>query len=442
MMECRLIEKTSALCRQCRISHEAELLEVNGRIEARVHCPEGTVTHLISSDPGKYLEIRSRSHTNIDAPAPQNKYYLLNYISITNACNFSCTVCGADAKKTDEAVFLSVAEILQRGRSAKAEGAKILHLIGGEPTLHPDLSEIVSQLSDMGFNLGLATNGYLLGKDPDLAAELKKHGLVRICLQFDSLDVKTLENYGRDALTEKQQAITNALAAGLNVSFNCTVSQQNLAELHLLLQQGFELGPLVKNMTFATAAPTGRFTLEDDEGADREQVITALLKVGEDYQFSFDDFLPLPSYLPWGLSVHPDCGVHVPFVRTPHGIIPLNRYLNMPRLYRMFSRVKMNRSWGSRRLIPLLYLLRSVRSRGFSLLGRVLFSALLSKQNYSLVNVSTSDYRAAMFMDEKRIHRCATAFHSSVGPVPGCLHFFMDEQFLGSRESEVKSGSC
>ncbi len=441
-MKDRLIEKTKAICRHCQSSHDAELSIRRGRVEARVLCPEGVATHLISTDPEKFLEIRKRSCFSNETGDPEAKKYVLNYISITNACNFACKVCGADAKAPSEAAFLSVEEVLRRAGQARKQGAKILHLIGGEPTLHPQLLEIVAKLSAMGFSLGLATNGYRLGKDDRLAEELRNSGLKRICLQFDSFDERTLVEYGRNTLAEKQCAVSNALAAGLNVSFNCTVSRQNLQELPLLLQQGFGLGAGVKNMTFATAAPTGRFTISENDVVDREQVIDALLKAGGKYHFSFEDFLPLPTFFPWGLNAHPDCGVHVPFLRTPKGVFPLNRYVDMRKLYSLFSKAKKRKRWFSKVVMPALCFIRAIRPNGHARLGKALYSILLKRNGYSLVNVSTSDYRAAMFLDEKRVGQCATAFHSSVGAIPGCLHFFMDEKYSGSRQFEVHNGGC
>lgn len=98
-------------------------------------------------------------------------------------------------------------EICRRAEAARRAGARILHLMGGEPTLHPRLLEIVEKLSRMGLSVGLVTNGYLMGCDESLAGALKKSGLSRVCMQFDSFSEEILANYARNCLAEKQRAI-------------------------------------------------------------------------------------------------------------------------------------------------------------------------------------------------------------------------------------------
>lgn len=437
-----ILQRTTAYCNRCRKDHAAAFLEKHGKVVARIECPEGEQETLISSNPEMFLKIRNRTHTSLNSDPPGDPRYILNYISITNACNFNCSVCGADAKLPEKATFLSKEEILRRAQTARSSGAKILHLIGGEPTLHPKLLDIVGDLRKMGFSTGLATNGFRLGKDPALARRLKTAGLRRICVQFDSMHCQTLQAYRRDALDEKKRAIDNAIKAGLNISLNCTVTDRNLAELGRMLRHGLTRGRRVVNLTFATAAPVGRFTLENSLPVCREQVIASLLEMGAAFDFCLDDFHPLPSFGPWRIAIHPDCGVHVPFVRTPEGVFPLNRIVDMGCFYGCLGTCSGKANWFNRNVLPALFLLRSMRRNKIADAFKIGWGLLFRRAGYSIVNVSTSDYRAAVFMDRKRLDRCATAFHSSVGPISGCVHFFSDRHVPGSRLSEIESGSC
>ncbi len=96
----------------------------------------------------------------------------------------------------------------------------------------------------------------------------------------------------------------------------------------------------------------------------------------------------------------------------------------------------------SKYFVSLLYLLLSIRTgRALDCL-KLAFGLVLLKKKYSIINVGISDYRAAKFLNEKRISRCASAFYTSAGPVKGCLHFFQDSHFPGSREYEVLHGGC
>jgi MoaA/NifB/PqqE/SkfB family radical SAM enzyme len=439
-----ILEKTEALCNHCFSAHAADLVRNDNRIEAVIHCPEGEFRHELSSDADMFMEIRNRSSTDFkNIEVPKNLRYVLNYISITNACNLNCTVCGADAKpNSSDAVFLSVDEICRRAEYAKKQGGRILHLFGGEPTIHPEILLIVERISRMGFSTGIVTNGFRLGMEHDLARKLKARGLARICLQFDSLNPDTLNRLGRNFLDAKKQAIRNAIAADLNVGLNCTVTSHNLNEIGELLSHGLEVSSRVRNMTFASAAPIGRYKLSPQDSTDREQIIRRLLAVGDRYSFTFDDVLPLPAYLPWGIQNHPDCGAHVVFVRTPTGIQPLNRLIDLHAVYQRMGKNRMRTNVIALYLLPVYFVLQSVRKNKWIPCLQLMAGLLMAKRRYSLVNIGISNYKGAAFLDKRRIDRCSSAFHTSVGPVKGCLHFYGSQTFAGSKKYEEIHGSC
>jgi MoaA/NifB/PqqE/SkfB family radical SAM enzyme len=438
-----VICRTTALCTTCTSSHEARVVRKNNKIEAVVCCPKGEQRHQLSSDADMYLAIREKTSTEYgNTHPPDGMRYALNYISITNACNLSCTVCAASAKTGSESAFyLSEEEVCRRADEVRKHGGRILHLFGGEPTIHPDLLTMVERISQMGFSTGIVTNGYVLGTNKGLAKELKRRGLSRICLQFDSLDEETLERLGRNYLTEKKNAIQNTLEAGLGLGLNCTVTEHNAGELGELLAHGIELGPGVKNMTFASAAPVGRYELSSEDSPDREQIVKQLI-AGRRYGLSFDDVLPLPAYLPWGIQVHPDCGAHIVLARSPDGVRPLNSLVDLRKVYSRLARNRMRRHWVSKYLVPAVYLLSSIRRGKLFRALRTFTGILMKRPGYSITNIGISNYKGAMFLDEQRIARCASAFYTSAGPVKACVHFFGNQSLAGSREYEEFNGSC
>jgi hypothetical protein len=435
------LRETRAICRRCNAAHPAEVVIRDGKVIGITHCPAGRDEVELSSNPALYMTLTGRSPAPPDAPPAAGLKHVLNYISVTNACNFHCTVCCTDAGGKDKCTFLRVDEIGRRARLAYDAGGRILHLFGGEPTLHPDLETIVRRLADMGLSVGLVTNGLELGRRPELAAQLKACGLKRVCLQFDSLEHAPLSALARDFLQEKRRAIRHAIAAGLDVGLNCTATQQTLPELGALVEHGVSLGVRVRNMTFGCAAPIGRFMLSPDTLVDREQIVDALLRTGGERHFTLDDILPLPCYLPWGLQVHPDCGVHILLLRQPGGATALNRLLDLPRLY---ARLARSRATGALavRFAPGWHMLRSVRPGRWRALLAAVAGLLFRKDRYGIMNIGISDYRAAQFLDEQRLRRCASAFHTAVGPVQGCLHFYQRADVPGSLAYEAAHQSC
>lgn len=438
----KTLRKTTARCRVCDESHPAEVVVRDGKVLGVTHCPQGTQEVLLSTNPELYERIVRESPTRPDEPPPKDLTYLLNYLSITSSCNFSCTVCATNAGGPGPHVYLPVDMICERAEKVRENGAKVLHLFGGEPTLHPELKTIIRRLTDMGLSVGLVSNGLLLGQRPPLAAELKACGLKRVCLQFDSFADTTLNFLGRNRLGAKQRAIEHILKADLHLGLNCTTTRKNLPEIQALLKHGLELGLQVRNMTFGTAAPVGRFDIAESDSVDREEIITALTEPGGDAPFGLDDIRPMPAYLPWGLQVHPDCGVHILLLRSPRGVAPLNRYLNLAKLSAKMGRCRRKKSWWSTRALPGIYMLGSLRPARLPGLLYHLVGMWRRPNRFAPVNIGITDYRGAQFLDEQRLSRCASAFHTSVGPVKGCLHFYQRDDVPGSLAWEAAHGSC
>ncbi|MBM3292543.1 radical SAM protein, partial [Candidatus Bathyarchaeota archaeon] len=155
-----IIEQTNAFCNICESTHKAEIIRRDNYVIAIVYCPKGKYEYEISSNADMFLEFRKRSFTDISGETAENLRYILNYIPITTVCNFNCTICGANAKsEKNAATFLSVDEVCRRVAQVKKNGGYLINLTGGEPTLHPNLLEIIKRVSKMGINIGLNTNG-------------------------------------------------------------------------------------------------------------------------------------------------------------------------------------------------------------------------------------------------------------------------------------------
>jgi len=80
------------------------------------------------------------------------------WINLTYKCNLRCSWCyGADTwGKTETMTFIQVKEILSILKSLECE--KII-LLGGEPTLHPDIIEIVSECRKRNIRVSIVSNG-------------------------------------------------------------------------------------------------------------------------------------------------------------------------------------------------------------------------------------------------------------------------------------------
>lgn len=84
------------------------------------------------------------------------------HISLINACNLTCSFCCfANRDLSDRLDIKQIKKALQSFKKIGVTGIEFTG--GGEPTLHPDFHEIVQFAHNLGFKLGLCTNGKLLG---------------------------------------------------------------------------------------------------------------------------------------------------------------------------------------------------------------------------------------------------------------------------------------
>jgi cyclic pyranopterin phosphate synthase len=108
-------------------------------------------------------------------------------ISVTDRCNFRCVYCmpeeGMQWLKRES--ILSFDEIERISRIGVELGIEEIRLTGGEPTLRPNLPELVARLARLPLrSLSLTTNGFLLRS---MAKPLAEAGLKRINVSLDTL---------------------------------------------------------------------------------------------------------------------------------------------------------------------------------------------------------------------------------------------------------------
>ncbi len=138
-------------------------------------------------------------------------------LSITDKCNMKCIYCNPDGKlcTPPETFQLSVNDIERTVKAMVRVGIKKVRITGGEPTVRPDLIDIVAKIAAIeGIeDISMTTNGLRL---PQLAVQLKQAGLHRLNISLDSLDpVKFEEITGGGKLSTILEGIDLALSIGL-----------------------------------------------------------------------------------------------------------------------------------------------------------------------------------------------------------------------------------
>ncbi|RYD26301.1 MAG: radical SAM protein, partial [Verrucomicrobiaceae bacterium] len=262
----------------------------------------------------------------------------LALIEIVNSCNLACPTCYADSPRGHgaavDAVPLDDLRTRIDGVIARKGKIEILQLSGGEPTLHPELLELLAWAkAHPGIDyLLLNTNGVRLARDPAFTTALGRlfaKGGLQIYLQFDGLQPEDqVLLRGADLRELKAQAIANCAAAGLPVTLAMTVTRGNLPHLwstiaHAIRQphiHGITLQPVFgsgRGIPPAGAKPLPRLNTAD----------LILAAVGQsEGQLNFEDFTPLP-------CGDPNCATIGYLFRLPDGSLrPISQYLDFARL--------------------------------------------------------------------------------------------------------------
>ena len=190
-------------------------------------------------------------------------------ISVTDRCNFRCTYCmpaeGLDWMARED--LLTYEELTRVARGCVERfGFDGIRLTGGEPTVRANLPVLIDQLSSLGVDLSLTTNGTTLA---NLAPTLVSAGLERINISLDSLQRERFEQITRrDELDKVLEGVDAAVSAGLApVKINCVVMRGvNDDEIVDFARFGRERGVTVRFIEFMPLDAQGEWT--------NEQVVT------------------------------------------------------------------------------------------------------------------------------------------------------------------------
>jgi cyclic pyranopterin phosphate synthase len=139
-------------------------------------------------------------------------------ISVTDRCNFRCLYCMPEAglawlPKSD---ILSYEEITDVVRQLAPLGLRRLRITGGEPTIRPQIHELIRMLRAVPEieDIALSTNGARL---PEMGLTLRECGLDRVNMSVDSLRPERIAKIARRNLGfDPIRAALAAQAAGLD----------------------------------------------------------------------------------------------------------------------------------------------------------------------------------------------------------------------------------
>jgi organic radical activating enzyme len=140
----------------------------------------------------------------------------------------------------------------------KAWNAGVPHAIftGGEPTLRPDLAELIAHGEQLGMVTGLITNGLRLA-EKDYLHELLQSGLDHLMILLDP---------GEEGCWE---GLRDTLAEDIAVTVHVTLNRRTLAQFDEILDRLVHLG--VKNISLSTESLEDKDALQEKRQAVAER---------------------------------------------------------------------------------------------------------------------------------------------------------------------------
>ena len=138
-------------------------------------------------------------------------------ISITDRCNFRCVYCmEPDVQFQPRENVMTPGEIIRMARVAQSLGVRKIRLTGGEPTLHPKLTDIISGIrAATDVEIAMISNGSLLTRQK--LSAWKCAGLDRMTISIDSVRADRFARVTRSTVTPEDviAGIEMCVAEGL-----------------------------------------------------------------------------------------------------------------------------------------------------------------------------------------------------------------------------------
>lgn len=305
----QLIESISC-CPEClKILPAIKSVEGNNVFLTRT-CPDhGEFKVLISKDVKRFLDKTFTSvgkevyehQTEVREGCPQDcgwcpdhkQHICTGLIEITDKCNLECPVCyfGTSGKND-----ISINEFKSRLNTLlRTEGGKldVLQISGGEPTLHPEFSQIlIRALEEKIERVVINTNGLsILTSDFVFDIIEKNKDRTEIYLQFDGFnsDANTFLR-GKNLLQKKKEVIHKLDNAGIKMCLAVTLIPENLSEIKAIMDLAIATENIT-GITFQRFTKTGQGFNLSQNSLTQEDILQEIDNT--DY-LKYKDIVPLP----------------------------------------------------------------------------------------------------------------------------------------------------
>lgn len=273
-------DATTSLCNICHRQLSAKIIFEDSKVFLTKKCKEhGFQKVLIADDIEWYKQIRNynkaseyprKPHTETIHGCPldcgicpdHEQHSCLTLIEVTDRCNLTCPTCYASSSPTHgrHRTLEEIKRMLDAVVASEGE-PDVVQLSGGEPTIHPQIFEILDMAKAMPIkHLMLNTNGLRIANDFAFAERLASYMPdFEIYLQFDSLEENVLTQLrGKDLRNIREKAIAHLNQLNLSTTLVVTLQKGlNDQEIGKIIDYAMQQ-PCVRGVTFQPTSQSGR----------------------------------------------------------------------------------------------------------------------------------------------------------------------------------------
>lgn len=340
-------DTTSSVCSTCLYPVEAKIIFKNNHVYMDKWCPVHGVERVLMMDDVAYYrscrevyvkrpEMPETFATPMQYGCPYDcglcpdhmQHSCLTIVEITDVCNLDCPVCFADSGMSRETNLPHLSYKHKSLETVKAmldtvvasEGEPdVVQLSGGEPTMHPQLFEILDYIQTLPIrHVMINTNGIRLAKEPEFVAKLadyayrfsnkkqnsaaespKKVQGLEVYLQFDSLDDEHITVLrGAKLARIHEKALAHLESHNLSTTLVATIKKGlNDGEMGKIIEYALSYR-CVRGVSFQPLSESGRVGIDEallDSSKQRLTISEMRRQIAEQSEvFTLDDIVPVP----------------------------------------------------------------------------------------------------------------------------------------------------
>lgn len=367
-----LIKSTRSLCPECLDILDAKIFENSGKVYIIKKCPKhGVFEDLYFGDYDMYRRFERWAH---DGKTPENpaicdanpicpkacglcklhkSHTALANIVVTNRCDLSCFYCFFYAKAMGYVYEPSLEQIrgmMKKLREQLPVPPNALQLTGGEPTLHPQILEILEAAKEEGFDhVQLNTNGIRIAQSLEFAKAVSERNVNTLYLSMDGVTAKT----NPKNFWEMPKILENCRQSDMGVVFVPTVLNTiNDHEVGSILKYALNNLDVVRGVNYQPVSLVGRITKADVRKF-RITIPDVIQRLSEQTNGALtkDDFYPVPTVgaitqfieavtgkPQYDLSAHFACGAATYiFLDNNNQIVPITRFVDIEGLFEFLN---------------------------------------------------------------------------------------------------------